>query len=424
MDTLLIRGGFPLHGNVRVQGSKFSIIPILAGTLLVNEEVRISLLPPILDAYNMLSLLCHIGAAVYMNGDTVSVNAKTVNESDVPDALVGQMRGTFLLFPALLVRRGHATIGQPQGCQIGPRPFFEHMRVIASFGVDVSYADGRYAGTVERDLRPSDIELFGVHPSPGATKTFLIMAAATQGTSVLRNASVLPEVAEFCRFLGKLSVDVCIEGATITVQRFGDLHGCAVALEVDRIECLTWAVVAGITNGEITVTNGASSLSTAQEEWRMLQSLGLGVSRLGADGVTITGARPISGGVDIETGAYPAFNTDAHPLFTSLLMKGAKPSTVTENVFGTYRFSYLEELQKMGGLFGVRGNSVQIFPSLNLRGSMVHGSDIRATASVIAASMGAGGESVVSGIEHFRRGYGNFVQKAQKLGASIRECSR
>jgi len=422
MDTLLIRGGLPLHGNVRAQGSKFSVIPILAGALLVNEGVRISLLPPISDVYTMLSSLYHIGAAVYMNGDTVSVDAKTINESDVPDEIVGQMRGTFLLFPALLARRGHADIGQPQGCQIGPRPFFEHMRVIASFGADVSYVDGRYTGTVERELRPSDVELFGACPSPGATKTFLIMAAATQGTSVLRNASVLPEVTEFCRFLGKLGVDVCIEGATITVQRSGNLHGCAVALEVDRIECLTWAVIAGITNGKITITNGASSLSTAQEEWRMLQSLGLDVSRSG-DGVTITGTQLISGGVDIETGAYPAFNTDAHPLFTPLLMKGAKPSTVTENVFGTYRFSYLEELQKMGGLFGVRGNSVQIFPSLNLRGSMVHGSDIRATASVIVASMGINDNSVVSGIEYFRRGYGNFVQKAQKLGALIRKGS-
>jgi len=296
------------------------------------------------------------------------------------------------------------------------------MKIIASFGADVSHADGRYSGTVENDLHPSDVELFGAHPSPGATKTFLIMAAATQGTSVLRNASVLPEVAEFCRFLEKLGVAVRIEGTTITVQRSGDLHGCAVALEVDRIECLTWVVIAGITGSEITITNGASSLSTAQEEWRALKSLGLNVRRLG-DSVTVSGAHPISGGVDIETGAYPAFNTDAHPLFTPLLMKGAKPSVITENVFGTYRFAYLEELQKMGGCFEVFGNRVRIFPSPNLRGSMVHGSDIRATASVIAASIGASGESVVSGIEYFRRGYGDFAEKARQLGAHIREVS-
>lgn len=419
MDTLAVSGGFPLRGSIRASGSKFSVIPILAGTLLVGKEVKILNVPPISDVYTMFSSLYHLGAIVSGHRDTVTINADDINDSDVPDELIGSMRGTFLLFPALLARRGHASISQPQGCQIGPRPFFEHVDVITSFGASVNYKDGRYAGNA-KCLHSSDFELSGAYPSPGATKVFLIMAAATKGTSVLKNASILPEVVEFSRFLQILGVEVCIEGTTITVNGGEEMKSGVIAVEVDRIECLTWAVLAGVTNGEITITNGSPSLSIVQEEWDMLQRLGLNVSRSG-DSVTIVGCQSVLGGVDITTGAYPAFNTDAHPLFTSLLMKGVKPSTITENVFGSYRFAYLEELRKMGGLFKVSGNTVQILRTPSLHGSVVHGGDIRATASIIIASMGANGESMISGIEYFARGYGDFVQKAQSLGAHIRK---
>jgi len=413
---LRIEGPCSINGSLKISGSKFTSIPIIVGSLLSQKKVHLRNVPKIKDIEVLISSLHFLDVGITIKQNSLFIDASSFNNQDIPDYLAKQMRGVFLFLPALLVIRGRASIAIPGGCRIGKRPFDEHIRVLKKFGVEVMFVDGRFVARVDK-IKRAEVSLRGLYPSPGATKTFLIMALGATGESVINNASVLPEVIEFISFLKELGAKIEIKGTTIVVKK-SDLHGGKFDIPPDRIECLTWIAAAAITKGKIEINNGASSLHKCKKEFSVLSEMGINITRnnntLFVDGdVELRSA-------DITTGAYPQFNTDAQPIFTPLLIASKGVSRLTENIFED-RFKHLYELQKMGAEFVFKGErTVLVEPIPELKGTVVCGHDIRGTVSLALAAFKARGVTTILGAGHLERAYENFEGKASFLGANIK----
>lgn len=420
MDKIIVRGGAPLHGSLRVSGSKNASLAIMAACLLVDGKTTLHNIPTIRDIQTMAEMLRKVGAEVtFLEGDTVEIDASGFCRTSAPEDLVRRMRASFYVLGPMLARLGAARVAQPGGCEIGARPIDFHVKGFQEMGANLRVDGGIVEGRAE-GLHGANIYLD--FPSAGATTHLMTAAAVAEGTTVIENAATEPEVADLGNFLRALGASVEGAGTShVEVEGVGRLRaGQEYTVIPDRMEAGTFACAAAITRGDVLLENVIPS--HLQPVLVKLQQMGVAVTTFGntpdAPSLLRVANRNRCRAVDILAMPHPGFPTDMQQPMVALLSVSEGAAMVTDRVFEN-RFRYVSELQRMGADIRVEGRTAFVHGVNHLVGAAVTGTDLRAGAALIVAALGAEGESVVSGVEHLDRGYGGMVEKLQRAGANI-----
>ncbi len=415
MDKLVITGGTPLRGEVRISGAKNAALPILAASLLADGPLRIGNVPHLQDVTTTIGLLGRMGVGIMVDERmTVEIDPSTIHSFAAPYELVKVMRASILVLGPLLARYGRADVSLPGGCAIGSRPVNLHLEGLRAMGAEIG-VDGGYIKARARRLRGTRLvmELITVT----GTENLMMAATLAEGETVIENAAREPEVVDLANCLNRMGAR--IEGAgtdTIVVQGVERLSGCDYSVMPDRIETGTFLVAGAISRGRVKVRDTNPALLDA-----VLLKLREAGARIetGEDWIELDmeGRRPRS--VDIHTAPYPAFPTDMQAQFTALNAVAEGVGTITENVFEN-RFMHVLEMQRMGADIKLEGNTAIVKGVERLKGAPVMATDLRASASLVLAGLVAEGETVVDRIYHIDRGYQNIEEKLAALGGRIR----
>ncbi len=414
MDTIVIRGGAVLEGEVVVGGSKNAALPLLFASLLTPERCVVRNVPRLVDVRTTVAVLRHLGARVTSSPDgrDLEVEARHVHCTEAPYELVKTMRASFLCLGPLLARFGRARVSTPGGCAIGARPVDLHLAGLARLGARVRLVEGYVEAEAER-LRGAKIVLD--FPSVGATQQLMMAAALAEGTTVIENAAREPECVCLARALERMGARVDGAGtAVVTVEGRPALGGAVHTVIPDRIEAGTFMVAAAITGGSVRVTGArADHLDAVIAK---LRQAGVRVHE-GESGLAVERNGPL-GAVDITTMPYPGFPTDLQAQFMALMTRAHGTSSFTETIFEN-RFMHVQELARMGAQVRVQGNRALVRGPSRLSGAPVMATDLRASVCLVLAGLAAEGTTRVSRVYHLDRGYERLEEKLRALGAEI-----
>ncbi len=416
MDKLLISGGTPLSGEIRISGAKNSALPILAATLLADEPVTVSNLPHLHDITTMIELLGCMGVGVVLDEKMrVEVDASTLHTQTAPYELVKTMRASILVLGPLLSRFGEAQVSFPGGCAIGSRPVDLHLHGLELMGADITIEGGYIKAKVDGRLQGAHIFMDTV--SVGATENLMMAASLAEGKTVIENAAREPEIVDLANCLNALGADV--QGAgndSLTINGVSRLSGGTYNIMPDRIETGTYLAAAAATRGKVKLLD---------TDPHILESVLLKLEEAGAKitsgddwiELDMEGRRPKP--VQLRTAPYPGFPTDMQAQLTAVNAVADGVGTVTETIFEN-RLIQTHELNRMGAHIVLEGNTAIVTGVERLTGAPVMASDLRASASLVIAGLVAEGETVVDRIYHIDRGYECIEEKLQQLGANIR----
>lgn len=417
MDKLLIRGGKPLAGEIRVSGSKNAALPILAATLLADEVVTLSNVPHLNDVTTMFELLGCLGVEFVLHERMhIDINARNITSLVAPYDLVKTMRASILVLGPLLARFGEAHVSFPGGCAIGSRPVDLHLRGLEAMGATIDI-DGGYirARAPEGGLRGAHL-LFDI-VTVGGTENLMMAAAMARGTTVIENAAREPEIVDLANFINVMGGRV--EGAgsdTLVIHGVERLHGGHYRVMPDRIEAGTFLAAAAATRGRVKLRD--IDPHTLEAVLIKLQETGADI-RTGPDWISLDMHSKRPRAVNLRTAPYPAFPTDMQAQLTAVNAVAEGTGAVTETIFEN-RLIQTHELNRMGARIILEGNTAIITGVEKLKGAPVMASDLRASASLVIAGLVAEGETLVDRIYHIDRGYECIEEKLRQLGADIR----
>lgn len=423
MQKIIVTGGCPLNGQVTISGAKNAVLPILCASLLADGPVEIGNVPNLQDVATTTRLLAELGAGVSVadgslaDGRVVTVDPTTVSRFLAPYELVKVMRASILVLGPLLARHGAAVVSLPGGCAIGSRPVDQHIKGLQALGADIVVENGYIKARAAR-LKGRRF----VFDMVTVTGTENVMAAAVlaEGTTVLENAAMEPEVTDLAVFLNALGAK--IEGAgtaRIVIHGVQRLEGGRHTVVPDRIETGTFLVAAAMTGGRVTAHRVRPDTLDAVLD--KLRQAGASIDTT-ADSITLDmqGRRPRA--VDLTTAPYPAFPTDMQAQFMALNCVAEGVGVINETIFEN-RFMHVNELLRLGADIRVEGHTAIVRGVASLGGAPVMATDLRASASLILAGLVAEGETTIDRIYHLDRGYENIEGKLGALGARIRRVS-
>ena len=416
MQKIVVTGGAPLQGEVRISGAKNAVLPILCATLLADGPVDIGNVPHLHDVVTTIKLLRELGAVVEHDVEAghVRVDARSVNSHIAPYELVKTMRASVLVLGPLLARYGAAEVSLPGGCAIGSRPVDQHIKGMQALGAEVSVEHGFIKAKAER-LRGGRVVFDMV--SVGATENVLMAAALADGVSVLENAAMEPEIVDLADCL--IAMGAKIEGAgsnRITVHGVERLNGGRHDVVADRIETGTFLVAAAMTGGRIVAR--AARPETLDAVIDKLTEAGAEIT-VDADSIILDmhGKRPKA--VNISTAPHPGFPTDMQAQFMALNCVADGVSIISETIFEN-RFMHVQELQRLGADIRIEGHTAIVRGLEKLSGAPVMATDLRASASLILAGLVSEGDTIIDRIYHLDRGYERIEAKLSALGAKIK----
>ena len=415
MQKIIVTGGARLNGEVRISGAKNAVLPILCATLLADAPVRITNVPRLHDVLTTAKLLAGLGAGIDHDGDVMTVDPRSVNSHIAPYELVKTMRASVLVLGPLLAKFGDAEVSLPGGCAIGSRPVDLHIKGLQALGAEISVDHGFIKARSNGRLKGARhvFEMVSV----GATENVLMAAALAEGTTVLENAAMEPEIVDLAECL--VAMGARIEGAgthKITIEGVEKLHGCEHAVVADRIETGTFLVAAAMTGGRVTATHARPDTMDAVLD--KLREAGAEIT-IEDDRITLDmhGRRPHA--VNLTTAPHPAFPTDMQAQFMAMDCIADGVGVINETIFEN-RFMLVNELLRLGADIRVDGHTAVVRGVEQLSGAPVMATDLRASASLILAGLVADGDTVIDRIYHLDRGYENIEAKLSALGASIR----
>ncbi len=413
MERLVVTGGVPLKGSVVISGAKNAILPIMAASLLCESSVVLKGVPFLNDVQTMKETLESLGAAVKWTGDTIEVDTTGLRSLEVPPSLARRMRASNLVMGPLLSRFGTIKASYPGGCTIGSRPMDLHLKGLAALGAEI-YEDHGYIKAVAAKLKGTEIHLD--FPSVGATENIMMAAALAEGTTIIRNAAREPEIVDLQNYLNKLGARIRGAGLdTIRIDGVSRLdREITYRVIPDRIETGTFMVAAAITRGEVVIENAIPEHVEAITS--KLREAGVLVQEVD-DRIVIKGS-PAWRGLDIRTMPYPGFPTDMQPQMMIFLSLADGTSIITENIFEN-RFRHVGELRRMGAQIQLEGRSAIIKGVQRLTGTFVEATDLRAGAALVLGGLAAENTTVIEGVQHLDRGYGNFEERLLMLGAQV-----
>ena len=417
MSFIVVRGGVPLKGEVKVSGAKNAALAIIPATIVVSGKVRISNVPDVADVRTMTALLREMGAEVEEGEGEVSVSTDSLRTYEAPYEYVSRMRASIYVLGPLLARFGKARVALPGGCAFGPRPINFHIYALQAMGARVRVEHGYVVAEAPNGLRGTTITF--ERKSVGATIHTMTTAILAEGTTVIENAAIEPEVVDAARFLKRCGALISGEGTDrITVEgrgRDGFLTSCdSYSVIPDRIEAATFVIAGLITDGEVVVSGVVPEHLTAV--LNKLKEAGAKLAiREGSIAVMPSGRLQ---GRDVETAPYPGFPTDVQPMYMALMTVAKGVSIIREGIYPD-RFKHAYELMRLGASIDVGDGYAVVKGVDRLTGAPVMGADLRGTAALVLAGLVAEGTTSIGGYYHLSRGYERFVEKMRGLGARI-----
>jgi len=413
LDKLVIEGGMPLSGTIRIHGAKNAALPILAASLLAKNSVTIRNVPRLLDIEVMLDILRCLGCSARYDDRSVVVDSSQASSSHIPEFLMRQMRSSVFLTGPLLSRFGEVQLYQPGGCAIGERKIDLHLRGLAALGADIMEKGSRIVCRA-RELRGAEVILD--FPSVGATENIMMAAVGAKGRTTIIGAAREPEIQDLQAFLNTMGARVQGAGTdTITIDGVRDLHGGDFRIIPDRIVTGTVMVAAAATRGEVTI-EGAQP-THLNSLIHVLRRAGVQIA-VSDDIIRVSAPERPKSVERIVTSPYPAFPTDLQAQVMTLLSLSDGASLMKETIFEG-RFKHVDELCRMGADIRVDLNNAIIRGVPTLYGATVEATDLRAGAALVIAGLAAQGRTVVEQIHHIDRGYERIEQMFCQLGGAI-----
>jgi len=417
MDKLVIRGGNPLLGTVRISGAKNAALPCMAAALLTDEPVVLENIPQVRDIETTRKLLSAMGAEVELGfgraQHRTTICAKNLATPEASYELVKTMRASTLVLGPLVARCGRARVSLPGGCAIGARPIDLHIKGLERLGANIVQEHGYVEASADR-LKGNEIVFDKITVT--GTEDLLMAATLADGETVMQNCAREPEVADLAALLNAMGAK--IEGAgtsTIRIKGVKKLKGAKHRIIPDRIEAGTFIIAGALTGGDLNVTGCDPAHLTA-----ILQKLtetGVKTS-VKKDSVRVMGDQPLKG-ADLSTEEYPGFPTDMQAQYMALATQADGTSIVTENIFEN-RFMHAQELVRMGANIKIEGRRAVVRGKTPLSAAAVLASDLRASASLVLAALVADGETIIDRVYHIDRGYEHIEEKLKAVGAKIR----
>ena len=415
MDKIVIEGGQPLEGSVRISGAKNAVLPILAATLLTRGRNIIDGVPKVRDVATMIQLLKDLGAKVESNrNEKIVLDTSNANNTEAPYDLVSTMRASCLVLGPLLAKLGRARVSLPGGCAIGARPIDLHIKGLEAMGAKVWLEKGYVHGTVDGGLKGTQFYFDTV--SVTGTANLMMAASLADGETILENAAKEPEVVFLADILNQAGAKIEGQGTDmITIEGVSSLQPIECRIFPDRIEAGTYMIAAAITEGEVLIENCIPQhlepiilkLQEAQVDVEVEDS-----------SILVRGGRPLQA-INARTHPYPGFPTDIQAQFMALMTLSRGQSIIMETVFEN-RFMHVAELKRMGADITLDGHTAIINGVQGLSGAPLMATDLRASASLVLAALAAKGQSIISRIYHIDRGYVSMEQKLSDLGARIK----
>ncbi|MDR2610736.1 MAG: UDP-N-acetylglucosamine 1-carboxyvinyltransferase [Clostridiales Family XIII bacterium] len=421
MSIISVKNAGPLSGSMTVSGSKNAVLPLLAATLLCEEECIINEAPDLKDVEIMCAILRSFGAEVCFDKQEkiVRVKAANITTNEAETELVCKMRASIVTMGPILARTGRAKFPLPGGCAIGDRPIDLHLKGFVALGADVEMSeDETGTGSVSAEAkRLSGGEIYLDTPSVGATQNIMMAAVLADGVVIIENAAQEPEVVDLANFLNKMGAKIKGAGTDIIkIEGVTKLRGAVHGVIPDRIEAGTYMLAAAITRGDLTIENALAH--HVKPVIAKLRETGAIVTESG-DAIRVKADKGILRSTDIKTLPYPGFPTDMQPQFMAYLATVSGPSTILETVFEN-RFMHIAELNKMRAHIMQKEERRAIVPGgSSLVGADVTATDLRAGAALILAGLAAKGETRVADIYHIERGYEDICGKLRRVGADL-----
>lgn len=413
MEKLIINGGKPLSGRVRVSSAKNAVLPIIAATMLASTPSTLLEVPKLEDVHTICDVIASLGVKVTVEGENIHFDASNITTTEAPYDLVRRMRASFLVMGPLLARKGEARIALPGGCAIGSRPIDLHLKAFEALGAVIEMGDGYVSAKAENGLKGNLIYLD--FPSVGATENVIMAATFAEGKTIIENAAEEPEIVDLVTYLNSMGANIRGAGTNvIRIEGVKELKGAVHTVIPDRIEAGTYLIAAAMAGGDVFVENALS------------EHLKPVVAKLKEAGVTVEegvdGIRVISNGelkaTDIKTLPYPGFPTDMQAQFMAMTTIAKGTSTVTETVFEN-RFMHVDEFKKMGAEIRVDDRKAIVEGVPKLQGTTVRATDLRCGAALVCAGLAANGQTKIEQLFHIDRGYDDLVGKLQRIGADI-----
>jgi UDP-N-acetylglucosamine 1-carboxyvinyltransferase len=417
MDKLVIRGGEPLLGTVRVSGAKNAALPCMAAALLTDEPVILENIPQVRDIQTTHNLLAAMGAEVELGygraQHRTTLHCKNIVSPEASYELVKTMRSSTLVLGPLVARCGRARVSLPGGCAIGSRPIDMHIKGLEQLGAKITQDHGYVEAAADRLI---GTEIVFDKITVTGTEDLLMAATLAEGETILRNCAREPEVADLAALLNKMGAK--IEGAgtpTIRVKGVTKLEGAKHRIIPDRIEAGTFLIAGAMTGGDLNITGcDPTHLDALLSK---LKEVGV-KTKCTAESVRVMGDNPFTA-ADMSTEEFPGFPTDMQAQFMALATQAEGTSVITENIFEN-RFMHAQELVRMGANIKIEGRRAVVRGKTPLSAAAVLASDLRASASLVLAALVADGETIIDRVYHIDRGYENIEEKLRGVGAQIK----
>jgi UDP-N-acetylglucosamine 1-carboxyvinyltransferase len=422
MDRILIHGGVPLSGSIKIGGAKNAALPLMAASLLTAEPLVLANLPDLADVNTMANLLVQHGVAIAVGdavpgdpaGRVLELSARHITSTTAPYDLVRKMRASFLVLGPLVAWCGRGRVSMPGGCDIGVRPVDLHLKGLQRLGAEVELSGGYIEARAPKGLRGAEVVFPKV--SVGATENLLMAATLAAGETVLVNAAREPEIADLAECLVAMGAQIDGIGSDrLVVHGVDALHGAPHSVIPDRIETGTYMMAAAATGGEVCLSGARPDHVEAVR--RILEGAGVCITET-PDGLLVRRRNGRLNGIDVMTEPYPGFPTDLQAQIMALMAIAEGASMITETIFEN-RFMHVPELARMGANINVHGASALVRGVPRLLGAPVMATDLRASVSLVVAGLAAAGETIVNRVYHLDRGYERIEEKLSACGARI-----
>ncbi|MBE9389478.1 UDP-N-acetylglucosamine 1-carboxyvinyltransferase [Vagococcus salmoninarum] len=416
MEHIIVRGGNKLTGNVKIEGAKNAVLPILAASLLAEEGITtLDNVPILSDVFMMNEVIKHLNTDIEFNQETntVTIDASRQLLVEAPYEYVSQMRASIVVMGPLLARNNHARVAMPGGCAIGTRPIDLHLKGLEALGATITQEDGYIEAIAKDGLKGARIYLD--FPSVGATQNIMMAAVKAKGITTIENVAREPEIVDLANVLHKMGAKITGAGTeTMRIEGVDKLVGISHKIVQDRIEAGTFMVAAAMTEGDIFIEEAIIEHNGPLIS--KLREMGVKIREEG-DGIRVVGPKVLKS-TNIKTLPHPGFPTDMQAQMSALQAVAEGTSVVTETVFEN-RYQHLVEMAKMGANFKIDNNVAYVYDRAKLHGAEVAATDLRAAAALVLVGLVAEDQTKVTHLEYLDRGYHDFHEKLRGLGANI-----
>ena len=416
MQKLIVSGRNRLRGEIDLQGSKNSALPIMAAAVLSGGECILRNCPSLTDIYAAARILNHMGCRCLVSNGTAVISAESVTKTAIPESLMQEMRSSIIFLGAILGRTGECTVYCPGGCELGPRPIDMHLAALRKLGADIKETYGKIVCRVPERLHGARISL--TFPSVGATENIILCAVTAEGETVINNAAREPEICDLCGFLRSCGAFITGDGESrIIIKGTKKLHGCEYSIMPDRIAGATYLSMAAATRGELILRRAC--VPEMEPFLTVLEQTGCSISTADNRVYLRSGARLKAVKDIIRTMPHPGFPTDCQAILMAALATADGTSVFEENIFDC-RYRHADALVKMGANIQVSGKIAVVKGTEQLYGANVEATDLRGGAAMVIAALAAEGRSEISGVSHIDRGYQRIEYEISAIGGKIK----